>query len=232
MKNTNRKHRTIIFVAAVLFLCGAGFSAFGQEKRVYKVSDRVECDTGGVGKFYPGTIIPFDKFDSPEAADYYHVRLDRYPDSDYKCSFKVLRPLIAATGDAPPTATETPKNQTANSGKYRVGQRVECDSAGIGKYEKGTVVAFDQFDAPDAAELYYRVRLDSLLNSRAVCRLERMRPLGDATGDVDPMSNAVKLRVGEDGTVFADRELSDCENLEQPKAQNGARSNAKSPISP
>ncbi len=212
------------------------FTVSAQEKQVYKVGDRVECDTGGVGKYYPGTIIPFDKYDSPNAANYYyHVRLDMYADSDYKCSFKVLRPLLAAAAnnrnaarnnDAQAVESPNTANNQQASGKYQVGQRVECDSAGIGKYEKGTIVAFDQFDAPDAADLYYRVRLDSLMRSRSVCRLERMRPLDNTAGDVDPMAKARKLRTDEDGTVLADRELLDCDNSAQPKAQNGARPNA------
>lgn len=219
-------------VAALFMIIVAAFaSVSAQNPPIYKVGDRVECDTGGTGKYYSGTIIPFDKYDSPDAADYYyHVRLDRYPDSDYKCSFKILRPLAAANNQNTARNNEAQTSESkANAadnrqttGKYQIGQRVECDSAGTGKFEKGTIVAFDQFDAPDAAELYYRVRLDGLLNSRSVSRLERMRPLGSTTGDVDPMAKARPLRTDENDTVLADRQLLDCENLAQPKAQNGA----------
>jgi hypothetical protein len=229
-KTIKKRFGLLIALAVCLFAAHLSVSAQAQK---YKVGDRVECDTGSVGKFYPGKIIPFDQYDAPNASDYYyHVQLDMYPGSDYKCSFKVLRPA-APTGSSQPGAQgsaartdktrESPAADQSAAGKYRIGQRVECDSAGVGKYEKGTVVAFDQYDSPEAAEKYYRVRLDSGLNNRAVCRLERLRPLGNTAGDVDPMSKAVPLRTDEDGTVLADRELLDCDNLAQPKAQNGAR---------
>lgn len=48
----------------------------------------------------------------------------------------------------------------AEPAKFQPGDRVECDDSGSGKYLKGVVVQWEDYDNPEDTQ-YYRVRLDS-----------------------------------------------------------------------
>lgn len=136
-------------------------------------------------------------------------------------------------------------------GKFKTGDRVECDSMEIDKYEKGTVLPYGKYDHPPTS--YYRVRLDRNPTDTdgTICRNERIRALAEtATKENQTETNTRqttltdvtqqqaekrvaadktggKLQVDENNTVLADRELLDCDNIEQKPAKNGARPDAK-----
>jgi hypothetical protein len=126
-------------------------------------------------------------------------------------------------------------------GKFKVGDRVECDAMQIGKWEKGTILPYGDYDNPDSAN-YYRVRLDRNPNeSGTICqfkvtRLSNEPAKKDETDKKDEPQEENptpknkdngKLRVDENNTVLADRELLDCDNIEQKPTKNGARPDAK-----
>jgi len=132
----------------------------------------------------------------------------------------------------------------AAQGKLKVGDRVECDGMQIGKWEKGTILPYGKYDDPDNAT-YYRVKLDrsslSSLDEGSICGFKYTRFLNEPTKKDGPQKDnpapkdernktdkdVGKLRVDENNTVLADRELLDCDNIEQRPTKNGARPDAK-----
>jgi hypothetical protein len=120
--------------------------------------------------------------------------------------------------------------------KYKVGDRVECDYYGSGKYEKGTILPFSKTDEPDAANYFYRVKLDSAPNDEKgiICQLKILRPSSEApkAGNQAETSaqptarqetvqtTRTQAREDKDGTLLADRELLECP-IEQKPARNG-----------
>ena len=110
-------------------------------------------------------------------------------------------------------------------GKFKVGDRVECDGMQIGKWEKGTILPYGKSDNPDNAN-YYRVKLDrfeSSLEDGSICRFGYTRILNETGKKDDSQKDNLtpkdepnktdkavgKLRVDENNTVLADRELLD-----------------------
>lgn len=130
----------------------------------------------------------------------------------------------------------------AAQGKFKVGDRVECDGMQIGKWEKGTILPYGKYDDPDNAT-YYRVKLDrgSSLEDGSICGFKYTRLLNEPAKKDEPQKDTPaqkdernktekdvgKLRVDENNTVLADRELLDCDNIEQKPTKNGARPDAK-----
>lgn len=136
-------------------------------------------------------------------------------------------------------------------GKFKPGDRVECDSMEIDKYEKGTVLPYGKYDHPPTS--YYRVRLDRNPTDTdgTICRIERIRALAATAinenqtetntrqtkttggtqqqtgGRIAADKNGGELLVDENNTVLADRELLNCDNIEQKPVKNGARPDAK-----
>ncbi len=110
---------------------------------------------------------------------------------------------------------------------YKVGDRIEVDTIQSSdpknaKYKKATIVEVDLKDK------CYIVDIDPLPNKLP----ERMRVMVRSYGphwvravqgaDAGaPNLQIDKLQVDQNGTVLADRELLDCEHLEQPRARNG-----------
>ena len=65
----------------------------------------------------------------------------------------------------------------AAQGKFKVGDKVECDAMGIGKWEKGTIVAFSTSDDPETAG-YYRFSSDRYPKPEgSICPIAKLRPL-------------------------------------------------------
>ena len=65
-------------------------------------------------------------------------------------------------------------------GKYKVGDRVECDAAQIGKFKQGTVVPYPKNDV-DPSGRYYYVFIDGSYSPEGyVCMATHMRPLVEA----------------------------------------------------
>src|SRR5687768_5392395 len=104
---SNRQMTLFAVIATVILMFAASANVAAQGK--FKVGDRVECDVMQIGKWEKGTILPYlDKYDNPDSANYYRVRLDRNPtDEDGSiCQFKITRPLTTAT-----TPKENPREQ-------------------------------------------------------------------------------------------------------------------------
>lgn len=65
-------------------------------------------------------------------------------------------------------------------GKYKIGDRVECDATQMGTFKKGTIVPFPKSEADQSGRLYY-VKLDgSNITEGYVCMATHMRPLVEA----------------------------------------------------
>jgi len=71
---------------------------------------------------------------------------------------------------------------TLAQGKFKVGDKVECDASGIGKWEKGTITPYlDGYDKPEYAN-YYRFVSDRYPDSEPFpCPIKNLRSLKNAT---------------------------------------------------
>ena len=127
-------------------------------------------------------------------------------------------------------------------GKFKAGDRVECDVMQIGRWEKGTILPYGKYDDPTNIN-YYRVKLDRNATDEdgSICQFKITRSLNEAAkkdetakkdepqeeNPTPKNKDTGKLRVDENNTVLADRELLDCDNIEQKPTKNGARPDAK-----
>lgn len=191
-----KRQALFIAIAAVAFLFAATSFAAAQTQK-YKVGDRVECDYLQNGKFEKGTVVPFFNTDLDKSGRWYRVRLDGWSvHNTMECMATHLRPIT--TEDKPDDSenVEEDENRTNRNNrkenqstsknkatKYKPGDRVECDKAQIGFWEKGTVVHFLQNDLDKESGRYYRVKLDKyadLYPEGHECMTTHIRPLGEA----------------------------------------------------
>jgi hypothetical protein len=108
--------------------------------------------------------------------------------------------------------------------KFKPGERVECDTLGIGTFDKGTVLPYLAKDNPGLAKdatgkfhYIHRVRMDN----------DTLRALAGAAAAPPPVDNSVgKATVDANNTLSADRAIIDCP-VTQPKARNGSAPNAE-----
>ena len=153
-----------------------------------------------------------------------------------------MRPLPGAKKTPPkqteeqtdnPTKTETeiPKDKEIGVKKYKPGDRVECDKAGINSWEKGTVMPHQKNDFKDGKT--FRVRLDSFARAGMYldghdCRVENMRLLaGEKPYENESTTVPVgKATVDAENTLSADRPILECPTKQTP-VKNGARPNAE-----
>lgn len=89
------------------------------------------------------------------------------------------------------------KNPVNNATKYKPGDRVECDKAQMGIWEKGTVMAFLPDDTNKDSGRFYRVRLDSFVKGGLYmagheCVVNAIRPISEA-----PLKASGKYKVGD-----------------------------------
>lgn len=128
-------------------------------------------------------------------------------------------------------------------GKYKAGDRVQCNTVGSLKYENawenGTVMAFRPNDGPDGS--WYRVKAD-VNQVEYYCRVEHIRPAGAAqTTQGNPGGNAGRMggtirqgtpqtgnggRAGGTNTMPDPGSFVECP-VDQPKVRNGASPNAE-----
>jgi ribosomal protein L21E len=121
----------------------------------------------------------------------------------------------------------TPANDQPEGQKYKVGDRVEVDiieaeTPAMAQWKKGTITEVNTGVSSRA----YTVRVDpvpgQLPDTEHVPFRDEdrwLRPLGGAAPNIE----TDKLRVDENNTVLADRELLDCKNLKRGPARNGQR---------
>ncbi len=172
-------------------------SSASAQNANYKVGDKIEADTVGNGAWYPAQILEFK-------------------DGQYKIRLEVNGMTYDVAAD---------KIRTAVKPQYKEGDRVEINMVpGPGDksqavWKKGTIIQVN------LSAWSYWVQLDPLPGSAP-------RELGipitrELDGDIRPFAGAApqiiseKIRVDENGTVLADRELLDCENLKH-NGRNGS----------
>lgn len=233
-----KKQTFFIAIAIVAFLFAASFSASAQAKK-FKPGDRVECDSTGSGQWWEkGTVVAFKSSDSfngyaPDSGYFYRVRLDKFvdlePDGRF-CKAAEMRPFADAAQNNNGGNTNAGTNGGNKNLKYKPGDRVECDKAGIDYWEKGTIMPFQKNDRVDGET--YRVRLDHFARSGTYldgifCQTKRIRPLGGKP--FEPEKTAIPVgeaTTDEDNTLSADRPILACP-VSQTKVTNGARPNTE-----
>ena len=153
----------------------------------------------------------------------------------------VMRPLGGAKAPQKPTEAETSQpvkaqadtlnGQDSGANKYKPGERVECDKASMGDWEKGTVMPFQKYDKRNGQT--YRVRLDSFARAGMYldgheCLVENIRPLAGAAPfkTQDTAVPVGKTTVDDENTVSADRAIMECP-VKQTPVKNGAPGNAE-----
>ena len=196
----------------------------------FKVGDKLEVELNGV--WNSGEIIAVK-------GDAYRVRLSRYSERQDEW---YTRPQMRRLGGEPVTPKEETgktvgtqvdplNNEERGVNKYKPGDRVECDKAGIAYWQKGTVMPFLKNDATDG--MLYRVRLDDYARGGMYlegieCYAVNMRLLAGAA----PYKNAAtavpvgKASVDEDNTLSADRPIMECPVTQTP-VKNGAAPNTE-----
>lgn len=246
----------LVFVLMLLVLAMQS-QVFAQP---FKPGQRVECDPVGIGNYLKGTVLPYLEKDEPVfQGEYYLTRIlidswkGTYPEG-VLCQTERVRPLKVAEntgqGEAPgakenkPNAAQAPgpgaarKNAEVKIGpKFKPGDRVECDTMGIGKWFKGTVLPYAKNDQPGASKdksgkyfYVHRVRMDNeaaLRPEGGLCFTDRTRLLTGAAAKPPAVDRSVgKVSVDKDNTLSADRPILECP-VKQPKVKNGARPNAE-----
>ncbi len=218
----------------------------------YKVGDRVEVDTMQSSdprnaRYKKATIVGIDDADKAYfvTVDGAGGRKDRYIIRDYAAHW--IRDIQGGDAGAkpndkpndkpdvtappnnagPPDANNAPANNQPQGLKYKVGDRVEVDiihaeNPANAQWKKGTITEVNTGVSSRA----YTVQVDPLpgkvpSSEHVAFRDEdrHLRPFGGAA----PKIESDKLRVDENNTVLADRELLDCENLQRGPARNGQR---------
>lgn len=142
----------------------------------------------------------------------------------------------------------------AAQGKYKIGDRVECDNTETGEYwHKGTVIPFQEDEKYNGysqeSGYFYRVRIDrhaSIDPGGRLCKATAMRPLAQTNPQKKQIKNEAnedteiqpkekeqqtpngktngKVTEDEDGTLSADRPILKCP-VEQKPVKNGTAPN-------
>ena len=205
-KQTKQNWKNYLFLSAVVFaFLFAANSAVSAQAKKFKVGDRVECDWLQNGKFETGTVVPFTSTDLDKSGRWYRVKLDsdKIPNSTTECMATSLRPLAAEENNDNSKNDEEEENTTRSddenqsnsknkTGRFKPGDRVECDKAQIGIWEKGTVMNYLPNDTDRGS--YMRVRLDGYKFHKEghQCMMNFIRPLGETS-----LKTSGKYKVGD-----------------------------------
>lgn len=187
-------------------------SIFFTEGKAQTIGSKVNI-TAANGVKYTGTITDIQ-------GNQYNIKYDGY---DFSAWLKADQFTVVNT---------TPKaNIQQRTGKFKIGDRVECDKAGINSWEKGTIMPFLQNDIPDGKT--YRVRLDAQANGGMYLEgigvmVEKIRLLPNeppykSEKTVVPVG---KVTVDANNTLSADRAILECP-FEQVQVKNGTAPNAE-----
>lgn len=137
-----KAQRNLLFalIAAAIFMFAANGVTYAQEE--FKVGDKVEVKDGD--RWYKAQIVDTKPGEFKVHYDGYDPIFDVW----------VLPNRIRTIGGPDPATIN-------RATKYKPGDRVECDKASMGIWEKGTVVPFLPDDTNKNSGNFYRVRLDS-----------------------------------------------------------------------
>ncbi len=234
-KSNWQKQLLFAAIAIAAFIFAANSPGIAQDaNQTYQVGDKVEVRWAGDEKWYKAVVKEIK-----DGGAYLIV----YEQDGNNAVFKPDRMrLIGRAQNTPPkVAEDQPKikadaeNQTG--AKFKTGDRVECDAAGIGDWLKGTVLPFEEKDNPGldkdkTGKFFYihRVRLDREASTRpagGMCFTDRTRLLTGAAATPPPVDNSVgAVTVDGDNTLSADRPILDCP-VEQTKVKNGTSPNTE-----
>lgn len=237
----------IVLLMTVFMVAAISVAAAQDANQSYKVGDKVEVRWGGDEKWYKAEVV------NVREDGWYLVVYEKDRSNAW---YKPDRMRLIA-GAAPrqnpnegksaenrraanqPPANTAPPQAAKPSGRYKIGDRVECDITESGKYfEKGTIAAFPEGDkyngyAPDSG-YYYRVKLDRRAAGGTVqivpCKAipTALRPLAGGA-PYKPETTEIpigKVTVDENNTLSADRPILDCPVNQQP-VRNGSAPNAE-----
>lgn len=229
--------KQLLFSAIVIaiFIFAANSPGIAQEaNQTYQIGDKVEVRWAGDEKWYKAVVKEIR-----EGNSYLIVYEQDGNNAIYKPdrmrliggAKKVQEQPPPKTAENQPEMTGDAKNQPG--AKFKPGNRVECDAAGIGDWLKGTVLPFEEKDNPDldkdkTGKYFYihRVRLDREASTRpagGMCFTDRTRLLTGAAVAPPPVDDSVgKVTTDENNTLSADRPILECP-VEQTKVKNGAR---------
>lgn len=214
------------YLVATLLACTLTGTCFpvGEEPIVkHAPGTSVEVDRHGTNKYEKGVVLPLLPSDPTNLGDEWHrVRFNGFPEG-IMVQTKYMRPAAPAAVTNPPPSTTAVPPISDNPGAFKVGDRVEADKAGISQWEKGTILAFNQFDKPDGT--WYRVRIDNiaaLYYDGLAIPNARVRPLSGPDRKRDFGVKIGPVTTDQDNTLSADRPILNCP-CPQPQARNGDR---------
>lgn len=231
------KTRSNIFspLFCVLILIALGTSAYAQTPK-FKEGDRVEFDSNQAGfnsqfaHVEKGTIVKVDTqlgmryIIQPDPSNGFtpsRFTLPIYKQDD------CLRPISSDNQDntagkkdggedAGSGATKAATTKDNGKAKYKVGDRVEVETVHAGFTSPNAIVAKGTITDVDTKWMRYVIQLDPLPGKLPV---RHSIPMDDENCCLRPLAGAAPtiktdtLRVDGNGTVLADRELLDCDNL-------------------
>lgn len=241
---------SLLFAACVLLSLAAATASAQTPK--FKEGDRVEVETNGAGfnsrfaHVQRGTIVQVDT----QLGMRYFIQLD--PVNGYTPS-KITIPIYSQDDRLRLITTAAPAKPAGNNGggenandgagganektdtpddgkaKYKVGDRVEVETAHAGFNSPYAIVSKGTITEADTAQwMRYVIQLDPLPGKLPVMH---SIPIADEDCCLRPLAGAAPtiktepLRVDENGTVLADRPLLDCDNL-----QHGGRNGQPLPV--
>jgi hypothetical protein len=238
-------------LGALFLVADSRVSAQG-ETRQFKVGDRVDVDTFSAGSekyatWREGKIIRLDNPDNRFGA--YIIKLDK-DGSEFRVRFvdmqfiRAPQETAAKTIDDNKPGDRTEANQTTTQPKatkaetnqtteFKAGDRVQVDvlmistssPAEMQLWKDGTVT---QVDRREGYRPVYVVQVDPLPGELPKVFRIPIKPNATervwirAGGGAAPNIPTDKLRVDENDTVLANREVLDCGHRDQPPARNGS----------
>lgn len=177
----------------IIFLVAANFFSYS----IAQNKGSIVSFAGTDGKTYTGIITDI----SPGK---YKVKYDGY---DFEAWLTSNQFTLVNTNPLSPT-------QNQEAGKFKTGNRVEADKAGIDSWEKGTIMPHLKYDFKEGNT--YRVRLDNqarggMYLEGIVIPINRIRLINDAPYQQEKTIVAVgNVTVDADNTVSADRRILPC----------------------
>lgn len=183
----NLQKQLICTAIVIVFMLAANSLAFAQTS--YRVGDKIEVEYSKT--WYKAEIIEVQDGKYKIHYDGWGSVHDEWVTATRMRSIGGKAPMENRNNDADNKiqnqADENKKSSEENKAtvKYKPGDRVECDKASIGVWEKGTVMHFLPNDNEKDSGKYYRVRTDFLKEKGMylagnVCFADYIRPLNES----------------------------------------------------